>query len=410
MTLREPRLEAAPGRRGPVKPITRQSIERIVSRCVGVFSVVFGVQSVPFAIAQQSELKQPWGEMVTILLFTALLATAIAGFAARFVPVVAASVPIIYLVALLTWPLSVQDPAQVQATPPWLWYVFNVALAAAVIAFSPTVAAIYLVIVPLAYFVVRLTPAGGGASVGRAVLDSVFAAILGAGILILAELLRRAAADVDTAQAGAVSRYADAVRAHATEVERTQVDSILHDGVLTTLLSAGRAHSAEERGLAVALARASMSRLTSAAHSPMTGVGTVGLVSVRDRLEAGLKHVDPDARITTPDLAGDLQLSADIAQSLGDAAAQALVNSRQHAGDGASRWVSVAHEDGVAVIVVGDDGAGFDTSVRSERLGVRVSILERIAAVGGLATIESAPGAGTVVTLRWPVVAEARGL
>ena len=38
----------------------------------------------------------------------------------------------------------------------------------------------------------------------------------------------------------------------------------------------------------------------------------------------------------------------------------------------------------------------------SERLGVRVSIIELIANLGGEAQVESAPGAGTTVVIRWP--------
>ncbi len=37
-------------------------------------------------------------------------------------------------------------------------------------------------------------------------------------------------------------------------------------------------------------------------------------------------------------------------------------------------------------------------------LGLRVSIVERVANAGGQAEIDSAPGEGTVVTIRWPFV------
>jgi signal transduction histidine kinase len=37
-----------------------------------------------------------------------------------------------------------------------------------------------------------------------------------------------------------------------------------------------------------------------------------------------------------------------------------------------------------------------------ERLGVRVSIVELVANLGGDAHVESAPGAGTTVVIRWP--------
>ena len=41
-------------------------------------------------------------------------------------------------------------------------------------------------------------------------------------------------------------------------------------------------------------------------------------------------------------------------------------------------------------------------AVPTERLGVRVSIIERVANAGGIARVVSSPGQGTVVTLRWP--------
>jgi signal transduction histidine kinase len=402
MPLHEPPLAGVARRRGPLRPVTRQSIERIVGRSVAIFSVVFGAQSVPFAIAQAPHLREPWGWVMTIAMFGGLLLIAVAGFSVRLVTVITAIVPIMFVVALATWPLAVQDPLIVQPSPPWLWYICNIALAAAVVAFSPQVAAIYVVVVPTVYVIVRTTPSGGGADIGRAVLDGLFTGILGAAILILAELMRRAAAEADDAQNAAVARYADVVRQHATEVERTTVDSIVHDGVLTSMLSAARAYTERDRSLAVAMAEASMSRLTSAAAEPVVRAGEVPLAVLRDRLEQAIARIVPGTSILAPDDTGTVTLAGDVAQSLGDAAVQALVNSNQHAGEGATRWVSVAHDEGVVVIRVGDDGAGFDTSVRSERLGVRVSIVERVAAVGGCAEIESAPGAGTVITLRWP--------
>lgn len=49
-----------------------------------------------------------------------------------------------------------------------------------------------------------------------------------------------------------------------------------------------------------------------------------------------------------------------------------------------------------------DKGTGFDTGqVPHGRLGVRRSIIERVAEHGGQATIRSARGRGTEVCLRW---------
>jgi signal transduction histidine kinase len=80
-----------------------------------------------------------------------------------------------------------------------------------------------------------------------------------------------------------------------------------------------------------------------------------------------------------------------------------MVNSLQHAGNGVDRWVDVrSHGHQSFSIEIGDNGAGFDPElIPTERLGVRVSILERVASAGGQARIDTAPGEGTVVSLSW---------
>jgi signal transduction histidine kinase len=104
---------------------------------------------------------------------------------------------------------------------------------------------------------------------------------------------------------------------------------------------------------------------------------------------------------------GSVPLAA--AEAIYSAAVQAMVNSLQHAGPKARRWVEVGYPDaGGLEIRIGDDGAGFDPgAVPTERLGVRVSILERVTSAGGRAEIDTAPGRGTVVTLAWPGEGEA---
>ncbi|BDZ49043.1 hypothetical protein GCM10025867_12840 [Frondihabitans sucicola] len=402
MTVREPALVPVPSRRGPLRPITGLLLERILGRCLAVFTVVFGAQGLPFAILQQDVLRAPLSLIVVVALFGAFLATAVAGFAGRSVEVAAPIVPIVYLVSMATWPLTVRDPALVQPSVPWLWFVCNLVLATGVFAFRPLIASVYLVLIPAVFFVVRQTPSGGGASVGHALLDSTYTVVLGAAVLVLVVLLRKAAHDVDAAQGAAVSRYGDAVREHATELERVQVDSIVHDGVLTALLSASRAETPRARRLASVMAETSMTRLVTAAEAPRAAGKEVPLARIRERLDRARVHLDPEAHLSPESEAGWLHLPADIAQTLADAAVQALVNSCQHAGEDAARWLGVVADGDTAVVIVGDDGAGFDTELPSERLGVRVSIVERVENCGGTADIVSAPGRGTVVTLRWP--------
>jgi signal transduction histidine kinase len=94
--------------------------------------------------------------------------------------------------------------------------------------------------------------------------------------------------------------------------------------------------------------------------------------------------------------------------ALAGAAAEALENVHRHAGTGiATLAVHAAGEevggDRAVEVVVTDRGRGFDpTHVGTHRFGLAWSVHDRMDAVGGSAVVESAPGRGTVVRLRWP--------
>jgi len=54
-------------------------------------------------------------------------------------------------------------------------------------------------------------------------------------------------------------------------------------------------------------------------------------------------------------------------------------------------------------IVVKDDGLGFWVSrVPKNRLGLRLSIIERVESVGGKVFIDTKPGGGTSIVMEWP--------
>ena len=84
------------------------------------------------------------------------------------------------------------------------------------------------------------------------------------------------------------------------------------------------------------------------------------------------------------------------------AAAEAVRNSNRHAHSTTPTTVTVSLDSPKLTVVVADDGRGFDPqTVPADRLGITVSIRDRMAAIGGSADIDSAPGRGTRVSLRW---------
>ncbi|WKK71853.1 ATP-binding protein [Rathayibacter oskolensis] len=94
-----------------------------------------------------------------------------------------------------------------------------------------------------------------------------------------------------------------------------------------------------------------------------------------------------------------------VAEAVLGAVWQALTNSVQHAGpsDRVRRVVRGTLDDGAVHVVVEDDGRGFQVAeVPRERLGIRLSIVERIQNAGGAARVESAVGEGTRVDIMWP--------
>ncbi|MCY7412320.1 MAG: hypothetical protein LH471_04690, partial [Salinibacterium sp.] len=233
---------------------------------------------------------------------------------------------------------------------------------------------------------------------------------LGGAVLIIVTMLRQAASAVDLAQSTAIEGYSNAVRQHATEVERVQVDAIVHDSVLTTLLTAARADRPAAKALAATMAANAISYLQDAALIAPDDDRKVSTAELAERIcESARAFTEPiDLRVS--EIAqGEVPMNA--AAAIHSAAVQAMVNSFQHAGeDGVERWVSIeTSSDSAFVVVVADTGTGFLVAdVPEARLGVRVSILERVGNAGGDAQVQSAPGRGTSITIRWPRYAAPR--
>jgi signal transduction histidine kinase len=377
-------------------------MERILARSIAVMCLVFGAQAIPFALMQVPITVPLWSWATIVLLYGGLIATAGLGLLGRGAGLVGRLVPIVYLGALMTWPLAVRSQDALGHDTPWLWYVCNLVLAVAAVVYSLSVATALLVAVPAIYALIRTTVVGGGVSPADATLGSLYVLLLGGGVLILVTLLRRAATEVDDAQTAAVERYATAVREHATEVERLQVDSIVHDSVLTSLLSAWRAETPRQRALATVMATNTMAQLDeSLGQAPSAGPAT--LASLRERLLLVAEQMDVELRYDPGSLPAT-EIPVDAAESIHSATVQALVNSFQHAGGpDLPRWIAIYARPGGILVEVGDEGSGFDLDTMTEgRLGVRVSIQARLGNAGGAADVQSSPGLGTVISLAWP--------
>lgn len=395
-----------------IKAISAAKIETIVARAVGVLGVVFGLQSVPIMYGQLPDLDPVWAGIVNVAIFGGLILVAFATLFNRFVRLTTSWVAFAYLLGLLVWPLTVVDAAIFTDQKPWLWFLCTVATACAAVAFPVGWAAAYTLLVPIVYGALRTFPSGGNVDTALAALDAVYAIMLGLVVLIIITMLRQAASAVDLAQAAALSTYTTAVRQHATELERIEVDAIVHDSVLTTLLSAANARTPADEALAASMATEAIARLDAAGAVIPGDDRVVPVEQLERRLRAAITAFSAPVSVSVRQAHG-LRLPAQVTEALYSAAVQALVNSMQHAGGmGAEpagrrpirRSLSLsAGESGGVRLEIADTGIGFDIDkTPSARIGLRVSILERIAAVGGESSVHSAPGAGTRIVLEWP--------
>jgi len=395
--------------------VSRLRIERVISRVAAVFALLYVLQCLP-AVFDSVRYLSPLGFIgIPVAIYGSILAAAVAAILTRAVRLTAGIQAVTFLLALVLWPVTVRDLGAMGALSPWLWYVITLGMALAVIAFPVVVAAAYIVLAPILFALLRVQPEGGGAQWDIAVLDAIYVLILGSIALILITTLRNAAARVDAARLAAAKGYAIAVRSEAREIQRSRVDAILHDHVLATLLVAGKSETAMERHLSVGMAEDALQTLQSA--GPLgPDLQSITLAELGERLRVTAAVLPPEF-LFAHGLGLDRRVPGNVAEAVLAAATQAMVNSMQHAGalQGASvgagahaiepvRTVCIhPWEDQGFTVLVADSGRGFDTAaVAAERLGLRVSMRERMAAVGGRVAVNSLPGSGTSVVISWP--------
>lgn len=396
-----PLIGAGPLRGAPAirNTLSLARVESAIARSGAGIGIVFLLQTIAPLLGQMNQTSPLWLYPSIALIVAALLFTVVASVSRRLVRLAFVTFAAVFLVVLVTWPFAVVHPS---TASPWLYYLMTIATAMAAIGLELPWAAAYLIVIPTAYAVIRLTPAGGDLTPFTVTLDSIYALILGGAILIIITILRAAAAGVDTAQATALEGYSRAVRAHALEAERVRVDAIVHDSVLTTLLYAARADTPEAQRLAATMAGNAIGHLRDAALVSTDDGSTVRVSSVAHATRDAIAQLESDFEFSLSRL-GTRSIPAAAAEAAQSAAVQAAVNSVSHAGDHTSRTVRMTAWQGGIQIVVADDGQGFDPAlIPQERLGVRGSIVERMSNVGGKAEVDSRPGKGTTVTIRWP--------
>jgi signal transduction histidine kinase len=185
-------------------------------------------------------------------------------------------------------------------------------------------------------------------------------------------------------------------QARARAEERTDMAARVHDSVLQTLALIQR--RAEDPQAVVQLARAQERELRSwlfEGRAPGDADASSFAEGVRQiQREVEARHGVPVEVVTV----GDCPLDARLSALLG-AAREATVNAAKWSGAAVISVYAEVEPDKVSV-AVRDRGKGFDpAAVPGDRKGVAESIRGRMNRHGGAATVQSAPGEGTKVTL-----------
>jgi two-component sensor histidine kinase len=241
-----------------------------------------------------------------------------------------------------------------------------------------------------------MTPSGQSASLLGAFQDMINLVMNASVVIVALGVVSNAFKELDEAEAATRKEATDAAIEEALLEERHRLDGIVHDEVMTTLVAA--AHAPEDVHVAQQAQRA-VDRLAQAeapteARLPVTGDQLTWLVTdVVSALVPQAKFVSQIEGLAVPQ---------QVASTLGMVVREVALNVAKHSGADDVEITLTSPQTGAVTISVADNGVGFDPDlVPKRRLGLQVSVVYRMWAIGGRAEIHSSPGAGTVVNLTW---------
>jgi signal transduction histidine kinase len=194
--------------------------------------------------------------------------------------------------------------------------------------------------------------------------------------------------------------------------DRERIAKELHDGVIQALFAVGMGLQGtalmsgdEEIGSRIEGAVAELDRVIRDLRNYIFGLRP-GILADRE-LDKALRALVDEFQSRTG-VVTIIELDEAVASELGTMAAdvvqltrEALSNVGRHAHAATCR-VSLIQRDATAVLEVDDDGTGFDPASVHRGEGL-TNLEQRAAALGGKATIESAPGQGTTVRVELPL-------
>ena len=384
----------------PLASIASNRLETWIRRISSAALFVSGIEVVANAIGQ-SGFTNPRSDLVlAIVIFSAaaFLISAVLFDSSRPWGLVHG---LVVLVAIWMVPLT-HDPDFHESgfERPWVWWSVGMAMILVATSHSRRVWLWYLPLTSGSWVWVSLqSPVLAGEL--EALLDGSYLLVFSLAIVGLVALVREGFASVDKANSDAIMSALTQAKTDAVERERQRLDALVHDQVLHTLILAARADSQAAQEDAAKSATNAITALLEA-REPDTTETEVSSLGLFKALESAASKLD--GRVQTHSSgASAAKLNPEAAQALTEASLQAIDNAIQHSKAKEITLTLEALKNGGLRFTVADDGAGFRTDrVSRNRIGISTSIRARVESVGGKVEIDSGPGKGTQVVMRWP--------
>jgi hypothetical protein len=385
----------------PTSTFASATVDRLIGRALAAGSVLFALEGFANFYAQLPLLNQPLAWSIMGLLWATTLAYVVTFWLGsanylylRIHACYAALLP-------LLWPFMVStNPGVDGHFYPFVWWAMSTGWLAAALSFKLRWVITYYIVVNVITQYIFSTPIGGSHDLVTLILDGEYTILTNGSVSVIALMLRHAAKQSDVANSLRIEAAILEAQVEAQSKERSRLDALVHDSVLTALISAGSANSEEETRASAELATLAIHRLENADAS-YEETASVFCSSLFDSVIAAVQRLDPAIEYKKTCLSS-IEVSGEVASALTEATIQAAQNSVVHAGAKAKREVHLKSSQGNLKIVIKDDGVGFRPNrLPRGRLGIRLSIHGRMEGVAGKAHIVSAPRKGTTVILEW---------
>jgi signal transduction histidine kinase len=382
----------------------RARLERLLYSSVGLAALIYAGVLYPGSsgISVQTPQLERWygvGLITVAIIMPAALGVLTWIMSRRAVRRLAGATALLFLAGMMTFPWGLSTPTLLDNATPWYQGIHALHGMIAAIAWQRRSIWVY----GLSHGVVI-------GVVQQAVRDDEGKAAFldGAGSLVFVLILMAAtlgvmgAADrLDHASELARAQAARTAAGRTREREETRINAMVHDDIMSVLLTAARENPPDSLRDQARVAIASIWSLETRDASSRVYSNKETAQALVDVVERVAPRTD-----VVHQVAGDVSVPADVVTALCDALAEALRNSVRHAGlDGKDvpRHVTIAADDRGLVVTMQDEGKGFNTrAVQSRRLGISLSIIERMSMVeGGSGDVASRLGEGTTVTLTW---------